>query len=361
MTIVQYITPSRIGGAETYFLRLCAYLARRGHRVIVVTKRDTPLRARVDELKPLGVEVQAWRTSGKLDPRTLARLIRLLRRERADVLNTHLTTASWLGAWAGRMARVPTAAWVHGRDSKTWFQFAPRLIAVAVSVRDYLIEQGVSGSKIEILYYGVDLERFSPLSDEERREARAHFALPISVPVVGVVAHLTERKGHRFLFDALVGLPSDVHVLLAGEGALEEELRAHAQRVGIEERVHFLGFQSDVRRVLAALDVFCLPSLKEGLPISIMEAQACGLVVVATRTAGVPEVVREGETGFLCAPGDVASLRSALGKAIEEPDKARQIGQNARHLLEERFPQQHCLEQVEAFLMRLAHARSAEI
>ncbi len=353
MTIVQYITPSRMGGAETYFLGLCEFLARRGHRVIVVTKRDCLLRVEAEKLRPLGVQVHGWHTRGKFDPRTLFRLVRLLRRERADVLNTHLTTASWVGAWAGKLAGVPCAAWVHGRDKKTWFQWADHLLAVAEAVREFLVEQGVSACKVEVLPFGVDLTLFAPFDETQKRQAKASFGLSPQARTLCVVASLIERKGHRFLLEALAYLPADVEVLLAGEGPLEGELRAQSKRLNIESRVHFLGFQSDVKRVLAASDVFCLPSLKEGLPISVMEAQACQLVVVAARTAGVPEVVSEGRTGFLSAAGDAASLRDALERALDDPVRAREIGKRARVFLEHNYAREERLAAIEGFLTRL--------
>ncbi|RYX81575.1 glycosyltransferase family 1 protein [bacterium] len=358
MTFVQYITPSRVGGAETYFLELCAFLAKRGHRVIVVTKRDSRLRIEADKLKPFGVHVHGWHTRGKFDPRTLIRLIRLIKHEEANLINTHLTTASWLGAWAGKIAGVPSIAWIHGRDKKTWFQFAGRLIAVANSVREYLVEQGVPEAKIDLLYYGVDIHRFTPPTDQEKAEAKQSFGLSPQARTISVVASLIDRKGHRFLLDAVANLPSDLQLLFAGEGALEEDLRAQTKALGLEDRVHFLGFQRDVERVLAATDTLCLPSLKEGLPISIMEAQARAVTVVAARTAGIPEVVREGETGFMCEPGDVESLRLALERALENPERSRQIGKAARTLIETNFDREVCLARVEAYLVKQGTPRA---
>ncbi|BCM92239.1 N-acetyl-alpha-D-glucosaminyl L-malate synthase [Abditibacteriota bacterium] len=358
MTFVQYITPSRVGGAETYFLELCAFLAKRGHRVIVVTKRDSTLRAEADKLlNPLGVQVLGWHTCGKFDPRTLLRLVRLIRRERAALINTHLTTASWVGAWAARLAGVPSIAWIHGRDKKTWFQFAGRLIAVANSVREYLVEQGVPEQKIDLLYYGVDVRRFVPPTDQEKRDAKQSFDLAPDARTISVVASLIERKGHRFLLDAVANLPADLQLLFAGEGVLEEPLRAQVKTLGLENRVHFLGFQRDVERVLAATDILCLPSLKEGLPISIMEAQARAVTVVAARTAGIPEVVREGETGFICEPGDVKSLRLALKRALENPDISKQIGMRARNFIEANFDREACLTRVETYLLEQGTAK----
>ena len=144
LTFLQYITPSRLAGAEYFFLRVIAHLAEKGHRVIVVTKRDTPLRAEIEKFQSPNIVLHAWHTHGKIDPVTLAKLCRLVRDERVDVINTHLTTASWQGALAGKLCGVPSVAVVHATDRKTWFQHADRLIAVSGGVKKALIEQGIA-------------------------------------------------------------------------------------------------------------------------------------------------------------------------------------------------------------------------
>jgi glycosyltransferase involved in cell wall biosynthesis len=347
LAILQYITPSRLGGAEEYFLRLIKSLRASGHRVIVVTKRDTPLRY---EIEKCDVELHAWHTHGKIDPVTLSRLCRLIRRKRVDVINTHLTTASLLGAMAGRMTGVPVIAHVHAADSKTFFQFAHYLVAVAKGVEQHLIDQDVPAEKIHLLYYGVDLERYAhPLPVVE---AKARLNLPSEARTVGIVGSLIDRKGHRFLLQALKQIEPQtgpVHAVFAGEGVLEENLREMAASLGMSERVHFLGFRRDVIEVVSALDVFTLPSLKEGLSIAVMEAMALRRPVIATAIAGMPEVVHDGETGLLIPPGDVEALVQALLRLLNDPQFAKRLANNGRQLLEQHFDQRDCLAAVERF------------
>ena len=354
LTFLQYITPSRLAGAEHFFLSVITRLAAQGHRVIVVTKRDTPLRAEIEKLASPRIELHAWHTHGKIDPRTLAKLCRLIWRERVDIINTHLTTASWQGALAGKICGVPSVAVVHATDRKTWFQHADRLIAVSRGVRDALICQGVDAHKIEVLYHGINLENYVPTSD--CAAAKVRLGLPGDARTVGVAASLIARKGHRFLLEALAELEQTlgpIHALLAGEGELEAELRARAAELGLGERVHFLGFRRDIAQVIGAMDVFVLPSLKEGLSIAVMEAMALQKPVVCSRIAGLPEVVREGETGLLVPPGDANALRDALEHLFGDADLRRELGRNARRFLEENFEQSVCLDAMENYFCRV--------
>ena len=359
MTILEYITPSRLGGAEEYFLRLCEDLRARGHRVLVVTKRDTPLRARVEErLLPLGVELFAWRTNGKFDLKTYGKLRALIRREKVDIVHTHLTTASWMGALAARSCRVPGVAHVHGMDKKTWFQHADYQIAVADAVKKYLVEQGIASKNIVRLYVGLPLENVSIEMATARQ--KLGLELPHDARLVGVVASLIERKGHRFLLDAMsqidnAQLPdnSQLHAVFAGEGVLRAELEAQVRVLDLQQRVHFLGFRDDAKTIMAACDIVALPSLKEGLSIAAMEAMWLRRAVVATAIAGMPELVVDGETGLLVPPADAASLARALEKLLNDDTLRARLADNGHDWLQQHFDEKKCFAQTEKFLLNV--------
>ena len=359
MTILEYITPSRLGGAEEYFLRLCEDLRARGHRVLVVTKRDTPLRARVEErLLPLGVELFAWRTNGKFDLKTYGKLRALIRREKVDLVHTHLTTASWMGALAARSCRVPGVAHVHGMDKKTWFQHADYQIAVADAVKKYLVEQGVHSKNIARLYVGLPLENVSIEMATARQ--KLGLDLPHDAHIVGVVASLIERKGHRFLLDAMsqidnAQLPdnSQLHAVFAGEGVLRAELEAQVRVLDLQQRVHFLGFRDDAKTIMAACDIVALPSLKEGLSSAAMEAMWLRRAVVATAIAGMPELVVDGETGLLVPPADAASLACALEKLLNDDTLRARLADNGHDWLQQHFDEKKCFAHTEKFLLNV--------
>lgn len=359
MTILEYITPSRMGGAEEYFLRLIVSLSQKGHRVVVVTKRDSQLREAVRQLvrRNGGIELHGWKTNGKFDPKTLLKLKKLIRTDRVDLVHTHLTTASWLGALAGRAGGVPTVAHIHGADSKTWFQHSQYLIAVAEGVKKHLVEQGIDESRVPVLYYGIDLEKYAaPLPASE---AKARLGLAPDAKTVGIIGSLIPRKGHRHLLSALKNIEptvGKVHAIFAGEGAEETALRQQAQALGLEERVHFLGFRTDAADVMAACDVVALPSYKEGLSIAMMEAMALARPVIVTNVAGMPELVQHGKTGLMTAPGDEDELANALGQIFCEPEKTHRMALAGRAFVVENFDQNDCLARMERFLYSVAHA-----
>ena len=306
MTILQYITPSGIGGAERHFLSLCLKLQERGHRVIAVCPRGRPLTV---ELRAAGVRLHAPRTIGKADPVMVGRLIRLIRRKRIDLVHTHLSTASLLGAAAARVAGVPCLATVHGLNHRFCFRFADRLIAVSRAVRDHLVAQGEPADRIEVIHNGIDLGLWRGLADQV--QARSALGLPPRALVVGSVGRLSPEKGHAVLVEAAAGLPG-VHLLLVGDGRERSRLHRLALRLGMGDRVTLAGFLPDTRTATMAMDVFALPSLREGLSISLLEAMAAGKPVIASRVGGVPEAVLEGQTGLLVPPGDAASLAAAI-------------------------------------------------
>jgi glycosyltransferase involved in cell wall biosynthesis len=345
LTVLQYITPSRLGGAEEVFLRLVEDQRARGHRVLVVTKRDTPLRPLLEKS---GVECHAWLTRGKIDPRTLAKLCRIVRHEHVDIIHTHLTTASWLGSLTGKLTRTPVLAHVHAADSKTWFQRADYLIAVSQGVKRHLMGQGIAAKRIPVVYYGLDIAKYpEPLSAQE---CKAKLGIPPSALTVGVTASLQERKGHRYLLEALKQVEGEmgpIWAIFAGEGPEQANLEALTCELGMTERVKILGFRKNVREVVSAFDVFCLPSRKEGLSIAVMEAMALQRPVVATDIAGMDEIVHNEKTGLLVPPFETAPLAAALLRLFKDENLRKQLGENGRLMVEQDFDQKVCLGTLE--------------
>jgi glycosyltransferase involved in cell wall biosynthesis len=361
LTILQYITPSRLGGAERYFLKLVEELGVRGHRVIVVTKRDTPLRSELESLvaslpENVRPELHFWFTRGKIDPFTLCKLVMLIKSRGVQIINTHLTTASWQGTLAGKITKTPIVAVVHATDRKTFFQWADHLVAVSGGVQEFLVEQGVPSQKIERLYCGLDLRDVVAVAPLTAEEAKKRLGLPEDALTVGIAASLIGRKGHRYLLEALKILDEHgvkAHAIFAGEGDQEEALRAQVESLHLEERVHFLGFRRDVHQVIAAMDVFTLPSEKEGLSIAVMEAMAIGRPVVATRISGMDEVVLDGENGLLVPPCDGPALAEALQMLLCDPAKRREFAANGKRFVESHFEQSECVGRVEKFFEKI--------
>ncbi|UCH34508.1 MAG: glycosyltransferase family 4 protein [Armatimonadota bacterium] len=353
MRVYQFITPSQIGGAEVHVLTLSRKLIERGHRVTVVCPRG---RALTQELRQRGFDVWAPRTTGKLDPVTLQRLAGRLRRDRADVLHTHLSTASLIGSFAARLAGVPAVATVHGLNSRTCFMHARRIIAVSHAVRRHLAAQSVPGERISVIYNGIELARYRDAPDP--RLQRAVLGVVDGEMLIGAVGRLGPEKGHSYLIEAAAILVQreslPVRMVIVGGGKSRHALEQVARRCGVADRVIFAGFQRDVMPYESALDVFCLPSLKEGLSLSALEAMALSKPVVASRVGGTPEVVADGETGLLVEPANPAALAQALSELIRDPQRARAMGQAGRARVERLFDLETVVGQIEDVYRELA-------
>lgn len=316
--------------------------------------RPGPARDRLREL---------WRSAAPPSAKLVAgfcrsawQVARVLRGDRLDLLHSMDTDddpAALAARWAGVRCVLTTYHVDSSYDTRGIRQsLGPRLLeritdacvsrAIAVShatKRDRLRRTGIAPGRVLTVHNGVDTEAFR--RRRSTAEARARLGLPADGRVyLGGVGRLHEHKGFEFLIRALALLAAEVpnvQVVLAGSGPLDDSLARLAQRLGVAERVHFLGQCADVRGVLEALDVFLLPSLCEALPYALLEAMAVGLPAVSTRVGGVPEVVVPGETGFLVPPRDAGAIAAALRPLLDAPELRQRLGGAARERVVRHF------------------------
>jgi glycosyltransferase involved in cell wall biosynthesis len=175
------------------------------------------------------------------------------------------------------------------------------------------------------------------------------------VPLLVTVARLSSQKALDVLLDALATLPTRPVLAILGEGPLESRLRAHASRLGIEDRVRWLGFRADVADHMAAADVFCLSSAWEGIPLAAMEAIALGTPVVATAVGGMSELISHGVTGRLVTPGDPVALAAGLEEALAESQASQRMAASARAFLAREFSTDRMLERLSEHYLAAVH------
>ena len=296
--------------------------------------------------------------------RRVPALARLLRQERPAVFHAHMTwpMAAKYPLVAAVAARVrAVVATVHlippfALDRSNFFQL--RLLARLVGGYIAVSREIAAGladdlrwprEKIEVIYNAVEPSRFVKPAP---RGLRAGLTNGIDRPVVLTCARLHEQKGHSYLLRAAAALPG-VEFVFAGEGPTRADLEAEAARLGVEERVRFLGRRDDVPELLAASDVVAIPSLYEGSPLAVLEAMAGERAVVASAIGGIDELIEDGQTGILFPPGDVDALASALRRLLEDPTLRRAMGTRGRRRIERDFGAMEMARQVERVYERL--------
>lgn len=273
---------------------------------------------------------------------------RIHERWRFDVIHAHMVVPDgWAAAQVGRHLGVPVVATAHRADvldvpARGGAQRAQvaaaiaqidQVVAVSNAMRTACEALATPRRPVAVVANGADTRVFHP---RDRAEARRTLGLPADEQIVTFVGVLTPRKGIDTLVEALGVLASQPGgaplLTIAGIGELRESLQARAQELGIAERIRFVGkiAHDDVPLWMAAGDIFCLPSLSEGLPTVVCEAMACGRAVVATAVDGTPEIVDDGATGLLVPPRDPAALAGALGRLLADPDLRRRFEQEAQ-------------------------------
>jgi glycosyltransferase involved in cell wall biosynthesis len=339
------------GGVEEVVLALLRRLDPGEFRLAVAAPRAL-LDAFGADLDGVPVEAEAVAAESVQQPREMGRLSRFIAHVRPDIVNSHLFRSTAIAAPLARWHGARAVETYHGREG--WRQgFAPlrflpdrvigrcldRVIAVSEAARNFLIRaKGYRADKITVVPNGRDLSVFTP--GRAREAVRKELGLDRAVPLVAVVGRLEPQKGHAYLLDAWPAVTRelpDARLLVIGDGGLRDALADQARARGVADSVVFAGFRADVPRMLDAIDVLCLPSLYEGMPLTAIEASAMARPVVATAVDGTPEVIREGHTGRLVPPADSPALARALLDLLRDPEGARRLGRAGRDWALARF------------------------
>lgn len=361
-------TDLRVGGQERVLVEVLRGLDRARFRpVVACLKEEGELGPQV---RALGVPLHARLLSHKLDLRVLPRLIGLVRRERIEVVCTvgcgdkmfWGRLAGWLGGAKGLCCEIHKTLDAEGRRviepmNRLLTPITDAFIAVARGAADYLAQhEGVPRRKLVVIENGVDVERFNGAG---RAAMRAELGLRDDEVALVHVAVFRPEKGHTVLLRAVrrvVDAGVAVRLLLVGDGPERATIERTVAELGLGERVSLLGRRNDVERVLAAGDIAVLSSYDrvETFPMSLLEAMACGLPVVATRVGSVAEMVAEGENGFLVAPGEDAAFAAALLRTCSDSELRKKLGKRSSQRAREEFPRQRMVAAREALFERLA-------
>jgi glycosyltransferase involved in cell wall biosynthesis len=283
--------------------------------------------------------------AGDLDVGLVLRLRRLIRRESPDLVHLHSRRGADLwGGIAARWASVPCvlSRRVDNPESRLAvamkYRLFDRVITISEGIRRVLLAEGVPPGKLVCVPSAVDTETFRPGC--RWVDFRQHLGLPPDAKVIGMIAQLIPRKGHRYLLEALPRILNaipETRVLLFGKGALEAELRRRCAAMDLSKAVQFVGFREDLHAVLPCLDLVVHPAEMEGLGVALLQAAACAIPIVASPVGGIPEIVREAENGYLVPVGETRTLADRIIALLKRPELARAMGRRGREIAEQHF------------------------
>jgi len=335
---MQVISDLPVGGVERLMLDvLPRLLDRYDIQVCCIRARG----ALAPEFERAGIPVAVKYFRSRWDPLGLYSLASYIRQQRIDIVHTQMYTSNVSGVVAARLARVPAVvSEVHVDHWSGWRQrwmdealdrFRDRMVVVSKTVRDgYVKATRMDPQKCMVIYNGIDLGQFTKPIAKAKAKARRRWGIKDEEKAVGMIARLVPHKDHTCLIRAaklvLEKLPQTKFFAVGKEevSGLLNQLQGQVAELGLEGKFIFTGLVSEEEKLqlLAAWDLFVLPSRREGFGIVLVEAMACGLPVVATPVGGVPEVIADGETGFLFPIGDHKALAEAVFKILTNPELA---------------------------------------
>ena len=389
--ILHIITRLDMGGSAQNTLLTCLNLSRKFEMVLVCglsqesnmtdSEREAVEKqidnARVNGVRIIQIPSLLRRISPLNDIRALYDLVRIVKTEKPDVVHTHTSKAGILGRLAAKIARVPLI--VHtphghvffghfGQILSRIFLWAERLFApltdrvVALTAgesKDYMDLNVYPGEKLVKIHSGVDVEKFKqvPVGVVEKKRS---LGLDQNGLVVGFIGWLLPIKGPMHLLKAMEGVwqdHADTNLVFIGKGDLDVDLRAEALKTGANGRVNFLGWRNDIDEIMPIFDIFVLPSLNEGMGRVLVEAMAAGKPIVASNVGGIPDLVEHDHNGLLVPPGDEKALAAAILQLINDPKKAKMMGQRGRERCHQ-FSLDSMVDKIDQLYMELSQIES---
>ena len=351
MRVAELVSARVMNGAARHCVALSAALAERGHEVLLLHRPAL-------ELPPLPGGVTAVATSFRRTPAELRALAARLKAARIEVIHTHMSSAHFHGALLRTFWGVPTVGAAHARHLQPHWLFNDRVIAPSRSTAAYHLKiNRVAPAKMRVIPNFIDPDAYPARTPERQAAARQGLGLEPGVLVIGSVADITSGKRPSDLAAAARPLLERGARLVIAGAELDPAEAARLRTAAEGMPVALLGRRGDVPQLLAAFDIFALASEREEMPVAVLEAMAAALPVVVVETGGLPEMVIEGETGFLVPPRDVAAFGERLERLATDPALRSRMGAAGRARAVAEFGREAIVTRIEAVLQEAAALR----
>ncbi|APG26448.1 hypothetical protein A7E78_00340 [Syntrophotalea acetylenivorans] len=365
LNVLHVVLGLEIGGLEKFVLGLVKGSKKEVVPHILCLQKKGALGERIFDVPIFELDC-----SEGIKPKVVLDIYKIIKKLKIEVIHTHNPSPHFYGALAGFFAGVPVVHTKHGRNypgskkkvllNRLSTAFTSKIVAVSHEAAEVCrLTEKVPEQKIHTIWNGVDVSAFLPANG--KKPLLSSLGIDDTNVVVGIVARLSPEKNHSCLLRAFAETQSEFplgRLLIVGDGVLRQQLEAEVKSLGLGTSVIFTGSRHDVPELLREFDVFCLSSKTEGLPLTVLEAMACSLPVVATNVGGNSEAVKDGETGFLVESDDSAALGIRLKSLLGDGDLRKQMGEAGRLLAENHFDSQSTVKCYVDLYRSVARGRS---
>lgn len=352
MKVLHLISTKGFFGAENMVVNLARYHQKEGIWVClgILENGQGQDNALVLEASKLGVPYNIFSCHGKLNFKTFTELKAFILKNGIDIIHSHGYKSDFYAFFSTLFVEVKRIATCH-----TWYSVNlkmrlyewldklvlrkfDKVIVVSGILKNELSKKGFPKESVLEIYNGIEMEPFEKAEDVGY--LRQEFNLNSHSKVIGTIARLAKDKGHHFMLEAVNRLKArqrTVKYLIVGEGPMRGSLESEARKLGIEGDIIFTGIRNDIPQLLKLIDIFVLPSLKEGLPLALLEAAAAKKAAIATRVGAVTQVIEDGKTGLLAEPADTDSLILAIDTLLDDRKLCGYLGNNAYEKVKDCF------------------------
>jgi len=372
--ILYVIENIEFGGGERVFSQIIRGLDKERFGVVVASNPGGIFKEKLTEV---GIKINPVRMTNRYNLGIISRLKKIIKTKDVRIVHSQGGRADFFARTAARISHAPIiissiAMMVEGYDvsilRKSLYvlmdrhteRWVDRFIILSEASRRTLIERHkIPPEKIVKIHNGIEIEEYHPDIKEvknKKSELRRELGLKSDVPVIGAIGRLVWQKGFEYLIQAIpqvIQAFPEAKFLIVGEGPLRRGLEELSERLKIEDNIIFTGFRSDIKDILATIELLAMPSLLEGLPLVLLEGMAMTKPIVATRIDGITEVLENGETGLLVPAKNPHDLAEAIIEILKNKTKADLLGQNARKIVEEKFSVKRMVEQTELVYEKL--------
>lgn len=365
-TVLHLIDTTGPGGAETVFIQLADLMRTRGYRSVVVIRGEGWV---CDQLRERGIEPVILDAKGSFNIRFLFSLVSLIKKERVNLIHSHLLGSNVYASMAGLLAHVPVVATYHGMvdvnpdERFRWIKHTAmrlgikRYVVVSKKLLENIEDQDLLDPlRTSVVYNGIDTEKYGLTDSSAIKE---ELGLPDDAILVGSLGNIRPAKAYDLLIKSAVSVISEfpqTHFIIAGhkKPSLMAELQRLIDQLGIGEHIHFLGFRQNSAEMLSQMDVFMLSSRSEGFSISTIEAMATGLPVLATRCGGPEEILEHDVTGWLVKAGDDRALSDGLKIMLTNKTTCERMASASKSSVKDHFGLQTMLGEYEKIYEKLS-------